>query len=223
MLKYFCLTLVLSGLYFTTFINYLLFHSIVEIISIVVACSFFMIAWNSKKYIHNQYVLFIGIAYLFIAFLDLLHTLSYKGMPIFMDYDYYANQLWIAARYMESVTLVVAFYFLGTKKTFHPEKIFAVYTMITAGIVASIFVWKIFPVCFIEGSGLTPFKKISEYIISGILCVSIVLLQKNKNRFEDHIHKMLFFSIVFTILSELAFTFYISNYGFSNLIGHYFK
>ncbi|MBT4876203.1 MAG: hypothetical protein HON48_13475, partial [Desulfobacula sp.] len=30
-------------------------------------------------------------------------------------------------------------------------------------------------------------------------------------------------SIIFTILSELAFTFYINNYGFSNLVGHYFK
>ena len=29
--------------------------------------------------------------------------------------------------------------------------------------------------------------------------------------------------MVCTIISELAFTFYISNYGFSNLIGHYFK
>ncbi len=33
----------------------------------------------------------------------------------------------------------------------------------------------------------------------------------------------MFWSIICTIISELAFTFYISNYGFSNLIGHYFK
>jgi hypothetical protein len=33
----------------------------------------------------------------------------------------------------------------------------------------------------------------------------------------------LLISIIFTILSELAFTFYINNYGFSNLVGHYFK
>ena len=30
-------------------------------------------------------------------------------------------------------------------------------------------------------------------------------------------------SIVFTILSELAFTFYVSNYGISNMLGHYAK
>ena len=51
-----------SGLYFTSRINYLLFHSLAEIFSIVVACSLFMIAWNSRQYIKNPYLLFIGIA-----------------------------------------------------------------------------------------------------------------------------------------------------------------
>ncbi len=97
----------LVGLYFTIFVNYLLFHSVVEIFSIVIAFSFFTITWASRKYITNQYLLFIGIAYLFIAILDLLHTLAYKGMPIFTDYEYYANQLWIGARYLESLTLLV--------------------------------------------------------------------------------------------------------------------
>jgi len=223
MFRNFFLIAVLIGLYFTTFFNYLFFHSLVEIFSIVVACSFFMITWNSKRYIKNQYMLFIGIAYLFIALLDLLHTLSYKGMPIFTDYDYYANQLWIGARYLESITLVAAFYFLGSDKYTKPETIFVIYVIITILIVMSVFVWKVFPVCFVEGVGLTPFKKISEYVICTILAVGIFLLTKNKNRFESKIYKNLLVSIICTIISEMAFTFYADNYGFSNLVGHYFK
>jgi len=214
---------ILVGLYFTTYVNYLLFHSLAEIFSIVVAYSVFMITWNSKQYIKNQYVLLIGIAYLFIATLDLLHTLSYKGMPIFTDYDYYANQLWIGARYLESITLMAAFYFLGSDKNYKPEIIFAIYTLVTTVIVLSIFVWKLFPACFVDGIGLTPFKKISEYIICMILTAGILLLNKNKKRFEPAIYKKLFASLVCTIISELTFTFYINNYGFSNLVGHYFK
>jgi hypothetical protein len=214
---------VLIGLYFTTLVNYLLFHSLAEIFSIVVAFSFFMITWNSKIYIKNQYLLFIGIAYLFIAFLDLVHTLAYKGMPIFTDYEYYANQLWIGARYLESGTLLVAFYFLGAENKFNPEKIFIVYSILTAFMVLSIFYWKFFPVCFVDGIGLTPFKKISEYIICLILLGSIALLYKNRSRFEPSIFRVLLLSILCTITSELAFTFYVSNYGLSNLIGHYFK
>jgi hypothetical protein len=217
------LVLLSLGLYLTTFVNYLLFHSLVEIISIVVAISFFMITWNSRAYIKNQYLLFIGIAYLFIAVLDLLHTLSYKGMPIFVGYDYYANQLWIGARYMESVTLLVAFYFIATDKTFKPEVIFSIYTLLTTFLVLSIFQWNLFPVCFIEGSGLTAFKKISEYIICLVLLGSLLLLHKNRKRFGARIHALVFLSLVCTIVSELAFTFYVSNYGISNLVGHYFK
>jgi hypothetical protein len=218
------MVLVFGGLYLTTLVNYLLFHSLAEIFSIVVAISLFLITWNSKQYIKNKYLSFVGIAYLFIAFLDLLHTLAYKGMPIFTDYDYYANQLWIGARYLESITLVVAFYYLGEENiTFNPNIIFAVYTLITLLIALSIFYWKLFPVCFVEGFGLTPFKKISEYIICLILIAGIILLYRNRAKFERDIYLILLFSLVCTIVSELAFTFYVSNYGFSNLVGHYFK
>lgn len=213
----------LIGLYFATRINYLLFHSLAEIFSVVVAFSIYIIAWNSRRFILNPYLLFIGIAYLFIALLDLLHTLSYKGMPIFTDYPYYANQLWISARYMESITLLLAFIFLRKGRVPRVELELVVYAVLTGIIIASIFYWKSFPVCFIDGIGQTPFKKISEYIICTILFAAIFLLQKNREKFERRIFQLLLASIICTIISELAFTFYIDNYGFSNLVGHYFK
>lgn len=211
------------GLYFTTYINYLVFHSLAEVFSVVIAFSIFVIAWNSKKYIQNPYLLFVGIAYLFIAALDLLHTLTYKGMPLFTDYAFHANQLWIGARYMESITLFIAFIFLRGNKTPNTNLTFASYLVITALLIASIFYWKIFPECFIAESGLTPFKVISEYIICAILGGVLILLWQNSSKFETRVRYILFFSILFTIFSELAFTLYTDNYGFLNLVGHYFK
>ncbi|MHC4459475.1 MAG: MASE3 domain-containing protein, partial [Planctomycetota bacterium] len=58
--------LFLFGLYLTSLYSYLLFHSLAEIFSIVVACGIFMLAWNSRRFLENTYLLFIGIAYLFI-------------------------------------------------------------------------------------------------------------------------------------------------------------
>ena len=92
------LSALLVLLYFSSLYNYLLFHSLAEMFSICIAFSVFNIAWNTQDYIDNDYLLFIGISYLFIGSMDLFHTLSYKGMRIFVDYDYYANQLWIAAK-----------------------------------------------------------------------------------------------------------------------------
>lgn len=68
--------LALLGLYPACLYSYLLFHSLVEIFSIVIAGGVFMIAWNARRYMENSYLLFVGIADLFVGGLDLLHTLS---------------------------------------------------------------------------------------------------------------------------------------------------
>lgn len=215
--------LLLVSLYLTSFYDYLLFHTLAEFFSIAIAFTVFILTWNSRQYMSTSYFTSIGISYLFIGLLDLLHTLGYKGMGIFKDYDYYANQLWIAARYMESLTLLGAFVFLHKKKKIDEYWMMVAYTCVTILAILSIFFWKIFPICFVEGVGQTRFKQGSEYIINLILLFSLWFLYKNKHYFEKKIYRYLFWSIIFTIISEFAFTIYISNYGFSNLVGHYFK
>jgi PAS domain S-box-containing protein len=214
---------ILVGLYLTTRVNYLLFHSIVELVSIVIAATVFIITFNSIRYIENAYLVMVGIASLFIGILDLLHTLSFKGMPIFTDYDYYANQLWIAARYLESLTLLVSFFLLYTRRKVNPALVIAGYLIVTGLLVASILHFKVFPVCFIEGRGLTPFKVYSEYVICGILAASMFMLTKSRRFFSPSVYRLLMYSMMFAIGSEICFTIYVDNYGISNLVGHYFK
>jgi len=104
--------LIIIGLYLTSLYSYLLFHSLAEFFSIAVASGVFMLAWNARRYLDNNYLLFIGIAYLFVSGLDLLHTLSYSGMGIFLGYGTnLPTQLWIAARFMQSVSLLLAPFF----------------------------------------------------------------------------------------------------------------
>jgi len=211
----------LSGLYLTSRYNYLLFHSLAEIFSIVVACGIFIVAWNSRRFMDNNYLLFLGIAYLFIALIDLLHTLAYKGMPIFPEYGInLPTQLWIGARYMESLSLFLApMFFIRQVRA---NVVFFVYSIIFFLILFSVF-REIFPTCFIEGTGLTPFKIISEYVISLILLGAIIQLYRNRSEFKRDILILLVTSISLTIVGELVFTFYISAYGISNLLGHYLK
>lgn len=209
-------------LYIVSFYNYLLFHSLAEIFSIVIACGIFFFAWNSRQFLENDYFLFLGIGYVFIGSIDLLHTLSYKGVGVFEGYG--ANlptQLWIAARYMESLTLLAAPLLLS--RLWKAKYMSIIYLTATIGLLLAIFHWKIFPDCFIEGKGLTPFKKNSEYIISFILVGAIIYLVHMREKFEDNVFRLMVTSILLTIGAELAFTFYISVYGFSNLMGHFLK
>ena len=214
--------LILLGSYLTSLYSYLLFHSLVEIFSIVVAFGIFMLAWNSRRFLDNNYLLFIGIAYFFIGGLDLIHTLAYKGMGVFPGYgSNLPTELWIAARYVESSSLLIAALVLGRK--LRPSFVFLGYTVTISLLIASIFYWDIFPQSFVEGVGLTPFKKVSEYVISSVLVVSMILLLRSRKEFDRGVLRLLVASIAITIGSELAFTFFVDLYGLSNLVGHLFK
>ena len=63
----------------------------------------------------------------------------------------------------------------------------------------------------------------SEYLICAILIASLALLLRRREAFDPRILRLLVWSILCTIVSELAFTGYVSVYDLSNLIGHYFK
>ncbi|HEY3275318.1 MAG TPA: MASE3 domain-containing protein [Syntrophorhabdaceae bacterium] len=202
--------------------SYLLFHSLAEGFSILIAVSIFMLAWNSRRFMDNNYLLFLGIAYLFVAVLDLFHSLCYRGMGIFfVDEGNAATQLWIAARYMQALSLLLAPLFI--RRRLKPPAVVASYATAVALVLAFI-IWRpLFPDCFIAGSGLTPFKKASEYVISAILVGSIIMLYRNRRSFHPLVFRWVVWSVGLTILSELAFTFYVSVYGLSNLVGHFLK
>ena len=221
-LNIFLWLLIFAGLYIISNYSYIFFHTLAETFSIAIAIGVFIIAWNSRKFFDNNYLLFIGIAYLFIAGIDLVHTLAYRGMNIFIGYSSsaLATQLWIAARYFQAISLLIAPVFINRK--LNVKAIVVIYALITGGLLTTIFLG-FFPITFIEGYGLTQFKIISEYIISVILIGSIFFLWKYKNKFNKSTFYLIIASIILTIFSELAFTFYISVYGLSNVFGHFFK
>ncbi len=209
-------------LYIMSQYSYLLFHSVAELFSVIIAFGIFMFALNTRKLGKNSYLNLLGVAYFFIGSFDLLHTLSYKGMGIFLNYD--SNlpvQLWISARYMESITLCLAVAFIG--RTINFGRTFSIYLIISLVLLLLIFTEQGIPVSYIEEKGLTLFKIVSEYIISLIFLCSLLLIQKEKKRFSAKIYNLIRVSIVLSIFAELAFTLYVSVFGFSNLVGHYLK
>ncbi|MCL5026764.1 MAG: ATP-binding protein [Chloroflexi bacterium] len=214
--------LVFAGLCLTTLYSYLLFHSLAEVFSIVIACAVFILVWNTRRFIDNNYILFIGIAYLFVAIIDLLHTLAYRGLGVFPGADTnLPTQLWVAARYMQSISLLIAPFTLGRKLSVNA--VLAGYAVATSLLLASIFYWNIFPVAFVEGQGLTSFKILSEYIISLILIASGGLLFQHRREFDKTVLQLLAWSIAATVVAELSFTLYVDPYGVANLIGHLLK
>jgi diguanylate cyclase (GGDEF)-like protein/PAS domain S-box-containing protein len=208
----------IGTLYVTSLYNYLLFHTLVEVFSVIVMSSIFILAWNTRHWMEDGYFPFIGIAFLFVGLIDLLHALAYKGMNVFQGYD--ANlptQLWILARYIQSISLLIAPVWLKKRLPLWPA--FAAYFFLYVVSLGLVFTGN-FPTCYIEGAGLTDFKIISEYVIILLLALSIVLLLSNRTRFEPRVLRALIIFLVISMGAEFAFTAYLGVYDAANLIGH---
>ncbi|WP_406826154.1 MASE3 domain-containing protein [Pedobacter sp. KACC 23697] len=203
--------------------GYILFHTLVELFSIVIAFAVFIVAWNSRKMQDNKYLHVVGISYLFIGALDLLHTLSFKGMNIIPLPGYPANQFWVATRGMEAVIFLGGFLMIGRKRKINTELLFLLYLGVSSLIAASILLWKVFPVCFVPGAGQTLFKIVTEYIIILLLLISLFLLYSRRANFDRKTYQLLSGSLIVAVLSECCFATYTSNYGQLNEWGHYGK
>jgi PAS domain S-box-containing protein len=205
------------ALYLVSRANYVLFHSLVEVSRVVVLFGVFVIAWHSRRWSNETYIVFIGIAFLNVGFLELLHALAYQGMGVFDDHD--ANlptQLWIAVRYLESTSLIVAPFLSGRR--IHGGVVFVLYAAITAALTAAIFSG-VFPDCFVTGQGQTPFKIVSEYVIGALFAGAMVAIIARR-LLDTGIRALMLACLVTTIAAEVAFAQYVNVYGPANQIGH---
>ena len=214
---------VLLGLGLLVGRNYLLFHTLVELTSSAVTLSIFMVAFNARRHLDNHYLLLLGLAYPFVGVMDMVHALAYKGMGVFPDNTAsdLATQLWIATRMLEVGTLAVAPVALYRRLRVGP--VLLVYAALTTLLLLAIFAIDLFPVCFREGVGLTPFKVGAEYVMITVLAVSLFVLARHRERFEGQVFIWLAISVGCTMAAELAFTLYQDLYGVFNFVGHMLK
>ncbi|HXY74809.1 MAG TPA: MASE3 domain-containing protein, partial [Dehalococcoidales bacterium] len=211
----------LIGLYILSRYNYPLFHSIADGITVFIAAGVFILVWNRRHLLDNHFYLFIGITFLFFAFWDFLHLLGNKGMGVFPAYGNLGPTLYIISRYILAVSFLISPLFI--KRKINISLVFVVYLTVTILLLLSVFYWRNFPVTYIDGTGLTPFKIISDYIVCGILLISLVLLVINRRSLEVRVFRMLIISIILSIATGLAFTAYTDPFGVTNAIGHFFQ
>lgn len=212
----------LLGLYLMSLSSYALFHALVELFGVIVACGIFMIAWNARRFFDNDYFLYIGIAFLFVAVLDLFHILAFAGLDMFgRSGPNLASQLWLAARFLQGLSLVIAPLLIG--RSLRPHKVFAAYAAVTAAMLGSIVSGGLFPAAVAEGSGMTRFGMMSEGVIILLLLASVPLLSRKRDAFDRRVFILLVVALSLGAAAELAF---VSSHGASdrpNVIGHLFK
>ena len=79
--------------------GFLFAHTVAELVSIIIALTALIVTVVSRHFTKNYFVVLIAIAIGWCGFIDLFHTLLYKGMHILpVDSANQATQLWIGAR-----------------------------------------------------------------------------------------------------------------------------
>lgn len=215
------LVVLLVAIYFTTFYNYLLFHSISELFYLIILFGVFVIALNARNYMDNPFFTYLGTSFLFIGLIEALHLLTYRGMGV-IDWPEPTNlptQLWVAGSYLTAFSFLSAV--LISRKKIRLLYVFLFYFVVTSLIILSIFFWRNFPVCYAEGEGLTAFKKISEYIISSVLLLTAGIMFRYRNGFDKRVFYLIISSMIVLVGAELAFSLYVDVYGIFNMVGHF--
>ncbi|MBI4797579.1 MAG: hypothetical protein HY794_02340, partial [Desulfarculus sp.] len=215
------LLLAFGVLYLSSLDSFQLFHTLAELFSIVVGCGAFMVAWNTRRFSDNHYILFVGIAYLFVGSIDLLHALAYKGMGVFpwVSADH-PTQLWIAARYLNAGALLLAPVFAGRR--LRPYLAMAGFALAAAALVGAIYAG-LFPSCYQEGLGTTPFKTASEFVVCGLTALAMWFTHHRRAHFDPQVLRLMLLAMGASILTEVAFSSYDDVFGMANQVGHYLK
>ncbi|NLW23614.1 MAG: hypothetical protein GXY88_10260 [Tissierellia bacterium] len=202
--------------------NFMLYHIILELSIIIISFIMFLLALHTYYSNKDNRIILLGMSYGFIACLDLLHILTYSGRGEFIyDATNISIQLWIAARLLESLSIIISFALYNKKIGL--KKVVFTYLTVTGLLVVSIFYLNIFPVFYMEGYGPTFFQTISQYIICTILFIGIIyfLIQNYREHKKANIYVVYF--LVATTISEI---FLIKNdhvFSLSALLGHTFR
>ncbi len=199
----------------------LIFHNVLELFSILSAIGSFAVAWKSRKSLNNNYLVTIGIALLSVGLLEIAHALT-NNIKAYQGHDDHNLhiQLWVAARYIENLSLLIAPFLIGRRINIGAILIF--YAVVTAFLFGAIFYWRFFPDCYIEASGLTNFEMQSEYILSQMLVASIGLLIWRFTFFNRPVLMWLGGAMFSSMLSEISFSPYMRDFRFPSIAGHIF-
>src|SRR5450759_1672347 len=71
------LILVASSLY-----SYLLFHTVLELLTVLIATAALVVTWHAYATLRNPYLTMLGCGYFWIGAIDFVHTLAFKGMHV---------------------------------------------------------------------------------------------------------------------------------------------
>jgi len=209
-------------LYQSGVISSLLVHTASEIVSILVAAAVAMLAWNARRYLDNGVLRLLGAAYLFVGFLDLLHTLSINSIALFPSVDPSLGlKLWLAARALQAAALLAA-------PSYSTRRVSMNTALAAFGAAAAFLILVIFYYPPVRGHNLSSGEGAAASAVINlavIAAMSLALLRflRQQALFEKRVFTWLVGSIILTIAAELVVGITPRTEDISDLLGNFIR
>lgn len=199
---------------------------IFELASIAIAIAIFSLVWNARWNEKDSFLAAIGLSFLFTAVIDAFFLFTMIDSPILGDLTFNnATQLWIAARYLQCGTLLVAFLLIGrniSEEGKYDAAILALpYAVITAGCLFAILASRTFPVCDVGFGNYTGFKILSEVVISVVLLLGLAVLVRRRDYLDAEVWQYLVLAQVLLVFGEISFAVSVSTVELTNFLGFF--
>lgn len=201
--------------------SYPVFHMLIEFITLFIGISIFITSLSANKISKNHLIARLSPGILVSTIIVFIHALSYEGMDFFVNYD--ANlptQLWVLSSGMQVIVFFIAIIFIDRKANFTLNVI--IYLFIGTILTFLIFL-RIFPDCYIVGSGLTNFKIYSEYFTILVYLFLIIVIINRRNKVRGTYYYDIVYMMIFFMIASFMFTQYGEVFAIQNFLGHIFR
>ncbi|MBU2641037.1 MAG: EAL domain-containing protein [Gammaproteobacteria bacterium] len=207
---------------------FLAVHSMLEIIAIVVAALVFFTGHGAERAPRAVRSLVLGYAFLAVALFDILHFLTYLGMPdvVSPNSPHKSILFWLCGRVAAGVGLLAYVLIPAGRVTRDAVRRGALAgVLLGVGAVATAFLStpQSMPSMYVGGIGLTPLKIALEW---GVFCLYLAIagLLYLRRRQVTHCNvDSLMLALLLMAAGELFFIVYVEVSSTANLLGHLYK
>jgi len=208
--------------------SFLAAHSIMEIFSIVVAALIFFTGHGARETVRSIRSVALGYAFLAVALFDVLHFLSYIGMPdlVSPNTPHKAILFWLCGRFAAGVGLLLYILIPDAPATRDPVRLGALAgVLLGVGTIAIVFLAMphSLPATYVEGVGLTPLKIVLEWGMFVFYLAIAGLLYMRRWQITHCDVGSLMLALLLMAAGELFFIVYVEVSSTANLLGHVYK
>lgn len=208
--------------------QFVVVHSMMEIFAVIVAALVFFTGQGAAETERSSRALALGCAFLAVGVFDMVHFLSYIGMPDVLtpNSPHKSIVFWLLARFTAGAGLL-AYVLLPEGPA--PRSPLLRHAWLPTLLITAALSWALVktpdavPQTYVPEAGLTPFKVALEWAVFALYLGIAVLLGLRRKQITHCDFNSLFLAVLLMAAGELFLAVYVQVTSTANLLGHSYK